>query len=38
MLTTTKRFLGRTLLVYMSGHPSAADEAWYWQKCALRIG
>ena len=20
------------------GHPSAADDAWYWQKCILRIG
>ena len=20
------------------GHPSAADEAWYWPKCVLRSG
>ena len=20
------------------GHPSAADDAWYWQKCVLHIG
>ena len=28
----------RVIRTHTPGHPSAADEAWYWLKCVLHIG